>query len=510
MADQLTALALPFYGDKTAKTPNLNKLAEQAVVFQNAYCGSPLCTPSRYVMLSGQHVAHCGGYDNASVLETLKPTFMHYLRLKGYETILAGKMHFVGPDQLHGFERRLTTDVYPADFGWSPNWQQPEERIDAWYHNMSSIAQSGISAISNFLDYDDEVGFLSVRELYHLARRKEKSRPFLHVCSFIHPHDPYCARADYFDRYSDKDIPLPQVKRLSRDKSDPHSLRLEKVMALDAVEITDEDIIRTRRAYYANISYLDDWLGKLMGVLKETDQLENTIIIFTSDHGDMLGERGLWYKMSFFEPSIRVPLMVSFPKEFAPKKVDTAVSLVDLLPTLCELAGYDRDFFINKLAEPIDGKSLLPLLKGNGEHQPTIAEYCAEGAIEPMLMIVDKGLKYCYAPSDPEQFFDLKNDPLELNNLAAQPPVALQPALARLQKMARDHWSPELLKKKIMENQYQRKVIHEALLVGHYTAWDYQPPRQASREFARSYMDLTEFDIASRFPRPKEFKPSFK
>ncbi|MFK8018145.1 MAG: sulfatase-like hydrolase/transferase [Pseudomonadales bacterium] len=149
MADQLTAKALGCYGNTEVKSPNIDKLAEEGVVFDAAYSSSPLCTPARYAFMTGQNISRCKGYDNAAYMPATMPTFAHYLRLMGYKTSLAGKMHFVGPDQLHGFEERLTTDVYPADFGWVPDWTNADDRIDLWYHNMSSVKQAGVAEISN-------------------------------------------------------------------------------------------------------------------------------------------------------------------------------------------------------------------------------------------------------------------------------------------------------------------------------------------------------------------------
>src|SRR5215472_1016665 len=170
MADQLAAGALPAYGNRIARTPHLDALAERAVIFSSAYCNSPLCAPSRFAFMSGRLPSAIGAYDNAAEFAAQVPTFAHYLRLAGYRTILAGKMHFCGADQLHGFEERLTTDIYPADFGWTPDWQRPEER-PSWYHNMSSVREAGPCVRTNQLDFDEEVVFAARRRLFDLARR---------------------------------------------------------------------------------------------------------------------------------------------------------------------------------------------------------------------------------------------------------------------------------------------------------------------------------------------------
>src|SRR5687768_14910521 len=181
MADQLTAMALRAYGHGLVRTPHLDRLAARAVVFENAYCNFPLCAPSRFALMSGRLATRIEAYDNAAEFKASIPTFAHGLRALGYRTCLSGKMHFVGPDQLHGFEERLTTDIYPADFGWTPNWDAPEERIDWWYHNMVSVKQSGIAEATNQLDFDDEVGFQAVRWLSDRARERNRQPFFLCV-----------------------------------------------------------------------------------------------------------------------------------------------------------------------------------------------------------------------------------------------------------------------------------------------------------------------------------------
>lgn len=157
MADQLAAPLLKIHDPNSPiKTPNIDKLAESGVVFDSAYCNSPLCAPSRFCMVTGQLPEKIGAYDNGSHLNADIPTYAHYLRREGYETVLAGKMHFVGPDQLHGFEHRLTSDIYPGDFGWQVNWDDADTRLE-WYHNASSVLQAGPCVRSNQLDYDEEV-----------------------------------------------------------------------------------------------------------------------------------------------------------------------------------------------------------------------------------------------------------------------------------------------------------------------------------------------------------------
>jgi len=505
MADQLTPFMVGCYGNPVVKTPHMDKLAAEGVRFDAAYSNNPLCTPGRYAFMTGQYTSRFGGWDNAAYLPSTVPTFAHYLRLMGYRTGLAGKLHFVGSDQLHGFEERYTTDVYPADFGWVPDWRTPEERIDLWYHNMSSVVQAGPAAVTNQLAYDDEVGAASLRAIYDAAR-SEDDRPFCLVASFIHPHDPYAARQRYWDMYDGVDIPLPTVPRPAASENDPHSLRLEKAIALDAVDIGEDDIRRARRAYMANVTYVDDWLGQLRAALEECGLAEDTAILLVADHGDMLGERGLWYKMSFFEYSCRIPMVLHVPgRTRAGQAVSAPVSQVDVAPTLLQIAAEATGAAIPDPVDPLDGTSLLALAEGSVVRDRTLAEFTAEGTGQPMLLLRQGSWKYTCCPGDPEQLFDLESDPNELRNLAGDPAQAAR--LAEFRNWAQSHWDPVEVHARVLDSQNRRRVLSAALRIGTQTGWDWQPKRDATQEYSRSHMDLTRHDIASRWPRPVPFEP---
>ena len=502
MADQLTAPAMPFYGHPIVKAPHLSALAEEGVVFENAYCNSPLCAPSRFSMLTGKLPSRIGAYDNAAHFPADVPTFAHYLRNLGYHTCLAGKMHFVGPDQLHGFEERLTTDIYPSDFGWTPDWKNFDER-PTWYHDMRSVVQAGLCEASNQLDYDEEVAFHSQRWLHDLSRR-ENDQPFFMMVSFTHPHDPFAITRNYWNRYQHEDIDMPSVPPIPYEQLDPHSRRLYHVCALGEYAQTEERVRNARHAYYGAISYIDDKVGLLLQVLENTGLRDDTIILFISDHGEMLGERGLWYKMSFFEWSARVPIVFHAPRRFAPRRVNQPVSLVDLLPTITEIALNGKSL---SYADMLDGQSLLPLLEGKGgENSDTVyGEMLSEGALAPLLMIRRGRYKYIYSEPDPEQLFDMENDPNELNNLANR---------QEFQELRRDfhaellrNWDNEALHKQVIESQHRRRLVDRALRRGRHTPWDFHPHQDASQKYMRNHLDLGALERTARYPSPEVPQP---
>jgi choline-sulfatase len=490
MADQLTARALPAYGNRVAKTPHIDALAAAGVVFDSFYCNSPLCEPSRLSFLSGRQVSAIGAYDNAAEFPAQVPTFAHYLRRAGYQTVLSGKMHFGGADQLHGFEERLTTDIYPADFGWTPDWTRFEHR-PTWYHTMDSVTQAGPCTRTNQIDFDDEVVFHARQKLFDMARAKDR-RPFCMVASMTHPHDPYVIPRGYWDRYAGVDIDMPRV-HIPVDELDPHSRRLRHVCGLDLQPVNDVQVRAARRAYYGAVSYVDDQVGVLLAALADARFADNTIVLLLADHGDMLGERGLWYKMNFFEPACRIPLIVHAPPRFAARRVKESASLVDILPTLCELAGGTPRY-----ATPLDGRSLRPQLAGDIGSDEVIGEYLAEGAVAPLVMIKRGRYKFVHSPVDPDQLYDLLDDPDEVRNLAPVPQQAGRVQEFRTEVARR--WDMPALHAAVVASQQRRHLVYEALRSGRYTPWDFQPIRDASRLYVRNDQDLGDLETMARFP----------
>jgi choline-sulfatase len=497
MVDQLSALFLRAYGHKVVKTPTLDRLAGEGVVFESAYSPSPLCAPARATFMSGLLASLTGVYDNAAEFPSSIPTFAHHLRLAGYRTCLSGKMHFVGPDQLHGLEERLTTDIYPADFGWTPDWRLRQERIDWWYHNMTSVKQAGIAEITNALEYDDEVAFQATRRIYDHARY-DRNSPLCLVVSFSHPHDPYAARPQFWNLYRDDDIDEPAVAPIPYGDLDPHSRRLWDAAAMDDFDITRQDVMNSRHGYYANISYIDDKVSGLLATLHATGLAEDTIVVFTSDHGDFLGERGLWYKMSFLEPAARVPLIVHWPQRFRPRRVSMPASIADVMPTLVDLAGGGAESA--ELVSAVSGRTLVPWLDGAKEDDSATVygEYLAEAVVAPMFMIRRGRWKFICCETDPDQLFDLKSDPHELVNLAKEPEH--HDLLANLRAECARRWPAQPIAERVMTSQRNRLMLFQALRRGKNFPWDYQPLRDASEQYTRNHMDVTAKDQQSRFP----------
>jgi choline-sulfatase len=263
---------------------------------------------------------------------------------------------------------------------------------------------------------------------------------------------------------------------------------------------TDERVRNARHAYYGMISYIDEKVGQLLRTLEATGQMDNTIIIFVSDHGEMLGERGMWYKMSFLEWSARIPMLFYAPERFQPQRIKTPVSLLDLLPTLVNIANDGKPV---EYVDRLDGSSLLPLLESGFEQDfaPAYGEMLGEGVVSPMFMIRNGRYKYIHCGSDPEQLYDIEADPQELNNLVGQKAHEQTRQAFFNDMMAR--WNPDEIHRKVIESQRRRRFLDRALRQGQFKPWDFQPHQNASRQYMRNHLDLNVLEKTSRYPSPE-------
>ena len=505
MADQMAASALPFHGGP-AIAPNLEGLAASGTVFNAAYCPSPICSSSRFSMMSGQLPHRVGAFDNSSDFPCSIPTFSHYLRNLGYRTCLSGKMHFVGPDQLHGFEERLTTDIYASDFTWAADWERREEAYSASNMSPAGVIESGTCKRSLQLDYDEEVTYAAKRRLFDYARA-DRQDPFFMCVSYTHPHNPFIVTQPYWDLYDGIKIEGPKVPYIPFEERDAWSQRYFRTIRQDEYDVSDAELEQARRAYYGMISFVDDQIGILLKTLKETGCEQETIVIFASDHGEMLGERGMWFKFNPYEDSIRVPLVANFPGLKQASTEDRAVSLMDLFPTFLDMA---TDGNPPEIAGSIDGKSILPMMKGTDSirQDEVVVEYFAEGVHDPAIILRRDGMKYVHCGDDPGMLFNLKDDPLELKNLAQIEGFTEMAAAMRAEIQA--GWDLEGIAEEVLTKQAQRRVVQKAIHIGKKTPWDYTPPRDGTKEYVRpdpSLMSTTDIKRKARLPYVEAARP---
>ncbi len=406
------------------------------------------------------------------------PTLGHYLSVEGYDTVLSGKMHFIGPDQLHGFAHRLTTDVFPAGVDWVPS-VDADGRFPAGGHARHYAAPDpGVRSWTKFMAYDEETQF---RALEHLRERGrlQTPEPLCMVVSYHHPHDPFHVSQELWDLYDD-DIPIPEYPD---DLASTYSAMdgwANEAHETARYDLTEPGSLRAlRRAYYASLSYIDRKVGELLQALRESGELENTLVVFTSDHGDMLGERGMVQKRCFYEWSVRIPLLMRFPgARHAGVSVSQPVSLIDVLPTLLDFAGVPQEKRV-----PMDGISILPLISGEDHLERTVfSEYHLEKVWAPCFMVRRGRYKYIYIHGYGRQLFDLEDDPGEWHDLSESPENALQ--LTQLHSALLDRFDPDRLAAEGADSIRRREIVKEAMQVNN-THWDFVPVFDATRQYVR-------------------------
>ncbi len=345
------------------------------------------------------------------------------------------------------------------------------------------MVTAGIAERSSQQDHDDDATDAAVRWLFDYARGPDRRLFFIKV-SFTHPHDPYVTPPAYWNRSRHDVIDMPVVPFIPAEERDSHGTWLYHHYDRGEYEVTEEDIRRSRLGYYGAIVLVDDLVGKVLDALKAARLDSMTIIVFTADHGDMLGERGSWSKMSFFEHSCRVPLMISIPGETATHRVAACTSLIDLMPTLLDMA---LDGGTDHLVEPIEGRSLVPLMAGDpsGWVNETCSEIFFEGVKAPGMMVRRGARKYVHWEGGPCSLFDLESDPHERVNLVNDASCAEE--VESFEAEVQRRWPVEELTRRILLKQRRNALVHKALMSGEVTPLDFQPFDDASRRCYRGH-----------------------
>lgn len=432
MSDQHSPHVLGCYGDPVVRTPHLDKLAGRGVLFENTYCQAPLCVPSRMSFLTGRQPSDIGVWNNNDTLPSDVSTFAHVLGAAGYETSLIGRMHFLGFDQCHGFEQRLVGDVVPpfpnGKFALSVDMlvgpSSPRAYVD--------VAGPGRTA---YQVYDEQVTDAAVQYLREKGRQNEQ--PFCAVVGLVLPHMPLVCPKDQWRYYLDR-VTIPPVPPGYFEHLHPAIRRWRKNHELE--NVTDQEIRRGRAGYYGLVTEMDALVGKILDALEETPELaERTVIVYTSDHGEMAGENGLWWKTTFYEGSVKVPLIVSYPPAFkAGQRKKEVVSLMDVGATLVDLAR----------AGPWPenaGTSLVPLLNDQPVNwaNEALSEYPPEfGWGLPAERMIRAGeWKLIHYDGMRPQLFNLDKDPHEFNDFGDDP--SYSEIREKLLKRALEGWSAE-------------------------------------------------------------------
>ncbi len=447
MSDEHAPMFSGTYGHPLVQTPNMDRLAASGMTFNNAYCNSPLCMPSRMSFMTGRYIHHIGTWDNATPLASDAVTWAHLLRTVGYDVVLSGKQHFCGKDQLHGFRAQLARDLHAERSHGVIGWEKgtpPASR--PW----PGLQQAGPGTTEE-IEVDDLV---EAEALNYLRGAAHKKQPWALNVSFIAPHFPLVVPQRFWDLYPLNEIDLPKIPPGHLENQHPVYKRMRSMFG--CIDFPEELVRRGRAGYYGLITYLDEKIGRLLDVLEETDQVDNTIIIYTSDHGEMNGEHGMWRKSNFYEASVRVPLQIAWPGHLPTEgRINEVVSLVDLIATVVEVAGASP-------AALLDGESLLPLMRGEAESwkDEAFSEYLAHGVARPMGMLRRGKYKFNYSLGDSPELYNVQEDADEFHSLAAD--SAYQSVLEELQARLFSHWDPVKLERRVRQSQKERLLIDAA------------------------------------------------
>lgn len=434
LSDQHNYSIAGFMGDPYVKTPHLDCLAEKGVVLQNGYCNSPLCVPSRSSMLTGCLPIRTGIFNNMQMLPSDKVTVAHAMANAGYETVLAGRMHFLGYDQKHGFEKRLVGDITTSYPGVDNEQRMYGPLKGASYQARVAIERAG-KGCSSVLKFDAGVTDAACEFL----ENREDKRPLFMIVGFYSPHCPYVAYEKWYDYYYET-LPVKNPSDFNIQELHP---AMQKWISIRKVgDVTEEELRKVRAAYYAMVSIMDENVGQILETVKDTIGTDNTVIIYGSDHGDCLGSHGLYWKTNFYEGSARIPMIFSYKGHFQENfRLKTPIGLVDLAPTLLEIGGA-------KPLPDMDGMSILNNFKTGEEplERPVVAFLEDNKGDNPsaMLRLGRYKLIMHYGYEIP-QMFDMEEDPEEEHDLGADSSYA--ETIRALQKELLRWWSPEKARK---------------------------------------------------------------
>jgi len=444
--DQHNPYVVGCYGDPLIQTPNLDRLAQQGARFENVYCTSPICVPSRMSMLTGRHPYQNQVWTNSHVLDSGIPTLAHAMGAANYRPVIIGRMHLVGPDQLHGYVERLVGDHGPNYIGGGDVGRGVLDGTAG--PDRISLVNSGAGQ-SAYQVHDEYVVAATVDYLNRFGVQKKAGgqlAPFSLTVGFMLPHPPYVARQEDFAVYADrmtmpkKPVPFPQVKHPFLRAWREHT---------GIVDVPDAEILRSRAAYWGLVHRVDIMVGQILQALENNGLAENTLIVYTSDHGDMEGEHGLWWKHVFHEESAKVPLILTWPGVIpADQRCYRVVSALDVNATILDALH----------APPLPnspGRSFLGLI---ADVRPTptwedvaFSEYCADEYVPPVIdngktyqrMIRQGDWKLVYYHTMEPQLFNLAEDPGELVDRAQDP--ACQALRAQLTERLLADWDPTVI-----------------------------------------------------------------
>lgn len=440
MSDQHNAACAGFAGDPLARTPHLDALAKRGTVFENAYTSCPLCVPARASFLTGRMPSEVSVFTNMDSYAPDFPTFAHAASMAGYRTVLCGRMHFIGPDQKHGFAERLGGDICHFAWGIEPDEVEsltPFGKPMAARHCLELYGKGN----SPVLDYDAHICRTAVERL-----GQADDRPLLMVVGLFSPHSPYIVPDPEFSSYR-KRVSLPN-SRLCGDT------RVHPAVCHKQQPADDDCMLDVRAAYYGMIERMDCEIGKVLDAWEARQQKtgQSGIALYTSDHGDQIGERDLYGKQTFYEGSARIPLIAAGAGIPVSHTVAQPVGMLDFFPTLCRWAGAP-------VPATVHGRCLQDIWDGSAPDDGVISEFVDQINGHPVAgAMIRKGewklIHYDGYDAD-DLLFRMPEDPEERKNEKEQFPETYEMLLAAL-RMA---WDPGRMLKRYADQAERRAFM---------------------------------------------------
>lgn len=430
LSDEHNANVAGFAGHPLVQTPNLDRLAARGTRFDNAYCNSPICVPSRASLATGRHVHEIRFWDNAAPYTGTPKAWHHLVRDSGADMVSIGKLHFRGGDD-YGFTEELIPLHVVGGKGDLKGLFRQDLPKKIGTEDMALEAGRGEST---YLRYDENIAATACRWLEERSKRTD-DRPFALFVSFVMPHFPLIAPASTYDLYEKYDLATLAEGIFATPTAHPTIARLREHFDYDKY-FDDDRRAKALRAYYGMVTRLDQLVGDVLDALTEGGQASNTTVIYTSDHGENLGNRGLWGKSVMYDDAAAVPMIVAGHNVPSGAVCHTPASLIDIAPTVADVMGVDAS------GEHYPGTSLRALAQAADDMSRTVlSQYHASGSDTGQFMLRRGRWKYVHYAGAPPQLFDLKADPGELLDLAADPAYAGE--LAEMEVALRTICTPE-------------------------------------------------------------------
>jgi choline-sulfatase len=415
MSDEHSPKILGCYGHTVVKTPNLDALATRGTLFSQAYCTSPVCIPARASFAVGKYIHQIGHWDNADAYDGAIPSWHHRLRDRGHEVVSIGKLHFRMPGEDHGFTEEVIPMHVIEGKGDLMGLVRSDLPVRKGAYKMARLAGPGES---QYTYYDREIASRAQVWLRESAKQRQDAtgKPWVLFVSFVCPHFPLTAPPEHYYRYYDQALPMP--KAYEKHERPLHPFLLDYAGSFNYDDYFDrEKVKRAIAGYYGLCSFLDENVGKVLQALDDAGLADDTRVLYTSDHGDNLGARGLWGKTTLFEEAAAVPLIMAGSGIEAGKVVSIPVSHVDFYPFVFDATGNHEP----AQREDYPGTSLFELADGATPDRNVLVEYHGMGSTSGAFMIRHGKWKYVYYSRYPAQLFDLEADPEELIDLSADP-----------------------------------------------------------------------------------------